>query len=598
MKIKKLISIILTVSLVSVGMIPFASAEETELYSETFDMTKVKADKENGVIKEIEVPDGDYTVTVITGGKKETKANIYINGGERVRAYTLEAGAEQVNEQPVVPKDGKITVQVIGEAPNVTEIKVEQLPAREEPGEKPTIYIAGDSTAQTYNYEKNYPQTGWGQMFADFFTDDVVIENRSMAGRSSKSYNNDGRLDRILTEMHPGDYVFIQFGINDGDVNKPERYISVEDYKDLIVNKYMGEVTKRGGTPVLMTASAASWWDEENNKFMESRADYADPTREIAEETGCAFIDANRLATDMWNVMDKQDVLDGYFICEPLESKAYPVGTDDHTHLKAKGAKRMAKMIVDAIPESVPELGKYLKTEEMFTDIRNHWAEEYITLAQLNGMVDGQGDGKFNPDANVTRAEFLKMAMDAAGIVGHAYREGDGAMGVTTDDWYCYYLQGAMDKGLIPSDIFIAAAPQIEKTTKILAEATDSNEAITTEIFVYSDVTSGHDGFVSTGRPQFAGDRAITREEMAAIAMNCMSYSAKNTNDEVDISTIANEEVFADVNEIAEAYKNAVDAAVSYGVISGMGDGTFAPKDNLTRAQATVVITKLADLLK
>ena len=52
-----------------------------------------------------------------------------------------------------------------------------------------------------------------------------------MGGRSSKSYDNDGRLDRILTEMHPGDYVFIQFGINDGAENKPERYISVEDYK-------------------------------------------------------------------------------------------------------------------------------------------------------------------------------------------------------------------------------------------------------------------------------------------------------------------------------------------------------------------------------
>ena len=136
----------------------------------------------------------------------ETKANIYINGGERVRAYTLEAGQTQENEQPVVPKDGKITVQVKGENPNVTEIEVQQLADRTEKAEKPTIYIAGDSTAQTYNYQKAYPQTGWGQAFANYFTDDVIIENRSMAGRSSKSYNNDGRLDKILTEMHPGDY--------------------------------------------------------------------------------------------------------------------------------------------------------------------------------------------------------------------------------------------------------------------------------------------------------------------------------------------------------------------------------------------------------
>ena len=381
--------------------------------------------------------------------------------------------------------------------------------------------------------------------------------------------------------MHPGDYVFIQFGINDGDVNKPERYISVEDYTALIKDKYLAEVEKRGGTPVLMTASAASWWDEEAGNFMESRADYADPTRAIAEETGCLFIDANRLETDMWNAMDKQDVFDGYYICEPLESKAYPTGTDDHTHLKAKGAKRMAKIIADAIPESVPELSKYLKEDVVFTDIKDHWAEDYITLAQLNGMVDGQGDGKFNPDANVTRAEFLKMAMDAAGIVGHAYREGE-CLDAANEDWYCYYLQGALDKDIVP-EVMIDGVKS-EKVTKTLAEAKDDKEAVTADVTVY------------TGK--YSGSAPITREEMAAIAVSCLSYAAKNADGEIELKTIANEGAFTDADEIKDAYKNAVDAAVSYGVISGMGDGTFAPKANLTRAQATVVITKLAELLK
>ena len=158
MKIRKIISAILTMSVMSACIIPIAEADG--LYSEKFDMTKVKADKTDGVTKEVEVPDGDYTVTVTTGGKTETNANIYINGGERVRAYTLEAGETQENEQPVVPKNGKITVQVKGDNPNVTEIDIEQLPTREK-AEKPTIYIAGDSTAQTYNYTKVYPQTGW-----------------------------------------------------------------------------------------------------------------------------------------------------------------------------------------------------------------------------------------------------------------------------------------------------------------------------------------------------------------------------------------------------------------------------------------------------
>lgn len=580
MKFKKIMSMFLSAAMLSaVAAVP---AMADGLFNETYDMTKVKPDGENGVVLEAEVPDGDYTVTVKTGGDTETKANVYINGGERVRAYTLEAGKTQDNEQPVVPSDGKISVQVIGEAPNVTEIDIEQLSARTEAGEKPTLYIAGDSTAQTYNYEKVYPQTGWGQVFDRFFTDDVIVENRSMGGRSSKSYNNDGRLDKILTEMHPGDYVFIQFGINDGAVNKPERYISVEDYKTLITEKYIGEVEKRGGIPVLMTASAAGWWDEENNCFMESRQDYADPTRELAKELGCKFIDANRIMTDTWNAMDKDEVLSGYFVCEPLESKAYPVGTNDTTHMKEKGAMRVAGLIAEALKTDVPELAKYLKADETFTDISGHWAETEIKALADKGMVEGDGKGNFNPEGTVTRAEFLKMAMEAAGINGHAYRE-DECLDAKNEDWYCYYLQGALDKDLVPMAMLKGSNA---KTTKVLAEATEDKEAVTIDLNVYQ---SG----------DFNGDTPITREEMAVITMNCLSYAMKNADKPLDFEPFpSNEESFTDAAEFNEEYMNSVDAAVSYGIVKGMGDGTFAPKTTLTRAQAAAIVNRTANLLK
>ncbi len=593
MNIKKTVSLILAAAFFSATAAAYAAPDtDGKLFHETYDMSNVKADKKDGVVKEVEVPDGDYTVTVTTGGKTETQANIYINGGERVRAYTLEAGKTQENEQPVVPKDGKISVQVIGENPNVTEIEIEQLPARKEKGEKPTVYIAGDSTAQTYNYETAYPQTGWGQVFADYFTDDVIVENRSMGGRSSKSYNNDGRLDKILTEMHPGDYVFIQFGINDGS-DKPERYISVEDYKTLIKEKYMGEVEKRGGIPVLMTASAAGWWDDANNKFKDSRQDYADPTRDLAKETGCVFIDANRFVTDVWNTMDKDDVLSGYFICEQLESKAYPTGTNDTTHLKEKGARRMAKLIADDLEKDVPELYKYVKKDISFTDMEDHWAKEVVTRLANDFIVQGDGNGKFDPDDSVTRAEFLKMAMDACGIVGHAYRE-DECLDAKQGDWFCYYVQGALDKGIIP--VHMIGFGEYRKETETLAEATADAEAVTTEIYkFYSQPTTDAP---APGKPAeyssaaFNGNEPITREEMAAIMMNCMSYKLKNS-DSGDMSGNNYGDAFTDAADIDPSYANAVDAAYANGYINGMGDGTFAPKAELTRAQAAVVVDRL-----
>ena len=177
------------------------TAVYAERFSQSFDMTGVKPNEEGSIVLEQEVPDGDYSVSIKTGGETQTNANIFINGGERVRAYTLEAGDTQDNVEPVVPKDGKIRVEVKGESPNVTEIEIEQLPDRIEKGDKPTIYIAGDSTAQTYDYKKVYPQTGWGQVLADYFTDGVIVENRAMGGRSSKSFDNDGRLDAILTQL-------------------------------------------------------------------------------------------------------------------------------------------------------------------------------------------------------------------------------------------------------------------------------------------------------------------------------------------------------------------------------------------------------------
>ncbi|MDO5398128.1 MAG: S-layer homology domain-containing protein [bacterium] len=567
------------------------AGENDALFEATYDMEDIKQNDNKEIVLTEEVPDGDYTVIIRTGGDTETNANIYINGGERVRAYTLEAGKTQENVQPVVPKDGKIEVKVLGENPNVTDIEIKQMPDRTEKGEKPTIYIAGDSTAQTYDYAKTYPQTGWGQVFADYFTDDVIVENRSMGGRSSKSYDNDGRLDRILTEMHPGDYVFIQFGINDGAENKPERYISVPDYKELITNKYIGEIKKRGGIPVLLTATAASWWDEENSCFMESRQDYAVPTREIAEETGVDFIDVNEIMTDTWNKNKKDEVLSFYFICEPLESKAYPAGTDDHTHLKEAGARAVARLIADEVADNMDDLCMYVKPyEEKFTDTAGHWCEEKANILKEAGIVKGVREDEFMPDKQVTRAEYLEMIMRACGIPGHAYREGE-CLDVLNDDWYCYAVQSALDKGLIPPEM-LGDCGGTKIVEKIIEEAKEDTEAVTTEVTVYEFTQNYDTEIYSKGRVEmkFDGDKPITREEMAALTMNCASYMMKNFGSgEADMTVNANTETFTDEDEINPEYINAVEAAKGYSFIKGMGDGSFCPKETLTRAQAASV---------
>ena len=60
-------------------------------------------------------------------------------------------------------------------------------------------------------------------MFANFFTEDVVVDNHARNGRSSKSFIDEGLWQNVLDKIKPGDYVFIQFGHND-EKNDPHRH--------------------------------------------------------------------------------------------------------------------------------------------------------------------------------------------------------------------------------------------------------------------------------------------------------------------------------------------------------------------------------------
>lgn len=73
----------------------------------------------------------------------------------------------------------------------------------------PTIFIASDSTAQTYNSSR-YPQMGWGQQLAPYFDSDTAVANHAIGGRSSRSFIEQGRLATVLDAIRPGDYLFVQ----------------------------------------------------------------------------------------------------------------------------------------------------------------------------------------------------------------------------------------------------------------------------------------------------------------------------------------------------------------------------------------------------
>ena len=172
-------------------------------------------------------------------------------------------------------------------------------------------------------------------------------------------------------------------------------------------------------------------------------------------------------------------------------------------------------------------------TDGQFTDIpSSEWYAGEVKSTYELGLMNGIGGGLFNPEGNVTVAEAITMATRAASIyTGETIAAADG-------EWYQKYINFAVSKGFITENQF--------------------------------------DDF----------DRPAKRFEVASIFENAMPdgyFTVKN-----------------DVKEIPD-----VDASLAYredlltlykaGVVMGSDSyGNFRPEDNITRAEAAAIITRVA----
>src|SRR4029079_9669215 len=78
-----------------------------------------------------------------------------------------------------------------------------------------TVWLAGDSTMAQKQPDKR-PETGWGEGLQPLlYSTRLLIPNRAMNGRSTRSFVAEGRWKAIVDSLKAGDYVFVQFGHND-----------------------------------------------------------------------------------------------------------------------------------------------------------------------------------------------------------------------------------------------------------------------------------------------------------------------------------------------------------------------------------------------
>ena len=195
------------------------------------------------------------------------------------------------------------------------------------------VYLAGDSTVQTYSIDCA-PQAGWGQFIENYFNDKVEVFNHAIGGRSSKTFINEGRLKNILDKIEKDDYLIIQMGHNDASIDKPERYTEPNfEYKEYL-SEYIDGAFEKGAIPILITPVATLKFDGKN--FLNEFPEYCNSMKELAKEKNVGIIDLMNISLEYFRKIGYDETY-GLFM-------ASSNGTD-YTHFTEKGANAIAKLI-------------------------------------------------------------------------------------------------------------------------------------------------------------------------------------------------------------------------------------------------------------
>uniref|UniRef100_UPI0025F007E3 GDSL-type esterase/lipase family protein n=1 Tax=Ruminococcus sp. TaxID=41978 RepID=UPI0025F007E3 len=223
------------------------------------------------------------------------------------------------------------------------------------------LYIAGDSTVQSYG-ERYAPQQGWGYYMQDYFSSDITVANHSIAGRSSKKFYDEGRWQTIADSLKTGDFVMIQFAINDAGSANADRYAptcgNVDNPSSGSYEWYMTQFIKsaldKGATPILVTTTIGMK-AYSNGRFVNSYTNYNDACYGLARKYSIPCIDLNSLMVSHYNSV-------GYDTAKSYHLMGAVADSTDGTHFCEKGANIIAGLVAGEIKkQNISGLASYLK---------------------------------------------------------------------------------------------------------------------------------------------------------------------------------------------------------------------------------------------
>ena len=247
-----------------------------------------------------------------------------------------------------------------------------------------TIFMIGDSTMANKDTTGGKKERGWGMALQDYFDPSVVrIDNHAVNGRSSRSFINEGRWDKVLAKMKPGDYVIIQFGHND-EKPQPDRHTDPGSTFDYNLAKFVRETREHGGIPILMNAVVRRNFfvavpdnddDEklrtttfkdgvkmvEGDTLIDTHGLYVQAPRDVAARMNVHFVDANSITHNLEQQLGREASKKLHMWFLPGEEPTVPDGRQDNTHYNIYGARTVARLLADAIVEEIPVLKPFRK---------------------------------------------------------------------------------------------------------------------------------------------------------------------------------------------------------------------------------------------
>nr|WP_253945846.1 rhamnogalacturonan acetylesterase [Xylanibacter rodentium] len=233
---------------------------------------------------------------------------------------------------------------------------------------KPVVFFTGDSTVKNEDKDDD-GMWGWAsQAYTVFNPKKITCMNSARAGRSTRTFLNEGLWDRVYNSLQPGDFVLIQFGHNDigpiddkkmrgvipgtSDSTKVFRMKDSGKYELVYtfgwyLKKFIQDVREKGATPILVTITPRNEWKD--GKIERRNDTYGKWYREVAEQTGTELVDLHNITADY---LDKK--------CGSKD-KAMKYYKRDHTHTSLLGAKTNAKSVAKGLKANRSPLAEYLR---------------------------------------------------------------------------------------------------------------------------------------------------------------------------------------------------------------------------------------------